>query len=1485
MALASSKLYILRDVDGVATKFPSETLPLILTTYTYSAQRMGSAPTLEATVYYDRCLDKEWTKEEYIEFNGERFYVDRIPSSTKDTSSHLYKHEITLTSRRQILDNTLFFDAVSDSDTDTSGGDAYRSNMTSFTFGGTIEEFVARINSSLIYCDLYDTATQNGYKVVLDDGYATDEVQEISFEDKYITEVLQEIYNTYGLNYYWVGKTCHIGDVEQEISNTIQYGASDALLSVDKENANNQLVDMATGYGSSDNIPYYYPNSDQYGSAIFETGNCEKSDVFSVELSTVMGWESALYNNALTLIKYANDGSYSKSLGIGGTDSAIPTSGKTMTADSDDWCYVESNLETYARSSSQYQYTGGAPDFLRKTVVSQNDAKGLKFNATIGMNPYWETSVPNNVYDSYQGIRFKNIEVHKFVKVRNAKRFTEKIDFSEWIKPAVTIKKVWTISGNDKNITEHDITKTVLAEKSLEAIAVLENIGVYTANNGVSDGSKYWTYFPSSSYNFRWHYYYRDGYKKQGDTGLRTQDGPWRVWTELSNTYYAFDESEDEVWLEFVVGIFTDNMLYDDDGNEDVSISNTRKFWFAEIDVEFTGDIKRVFEPGETGYNMLSDSGKSAAYAESGVTFIDVDKMPAAEYSYAFNDSTNTWDLTVSGADEAAKIRITGREWIYPTSKLMPSIYRTSAGKERFLYALDNTHLLPGSTSEYYTFENQYTKGNPHQGVETFDDIKPTIKDMKNAGGDLIGEVLDVAYDENDSDLTTTNGNSSEEYLHPYFYIKLHKFDGENGFDLFKHALESDTAKIEMTVSQGCPACAFEIQKGTLDADTNSFFNPVKTDSDGNIASGDYDNKIVSSYTDISENNQNSVTNEIWIAVKKDNSTLGVVMPNVAGNFKVKKGDKFVITGIKMPTAYVLAAEKRLDAAIVKWMSENNSEEFNYSIKFSRIFLAQHPDFAKKLNENVRLHISYNGVEHTLYVSDYTLKADSNILQEVSVELTKELGTNTSDAMSIANSITNIYNGEGGGLSLEAADQRYLSKRSSDIAAGRIQFKDGILLGEKYLLDKSGQAWLDKIQSLDYSAAAETGFSLNRMEGGKYRLALTALEVWGKATFNELEIRKISYTGGSMILSAAGSTLVLVRPYYEITEDGVTAITYTKPSDDAQIKAYRCWLLADDGTTATQNTWQVDDQAICKTFNTAQVGSNSNASNTYYWRLVTAISPGPEVVYGADGAELFGGQACHWVDLSPTDRDTLSDDAPSAGDVIAQLGNRTDTSRQNAVVEYTEGDDAPRRVAYKGVCGYTLEGHVVYDIGPEQVYIKSSSFSLIAEDGNYVKQVTYRGQYSSSTSYGYYDEVTYNGTRWLCIVPEGSTATEAPSASSSQWRATTTVLTPQLQIFHDLGAGIAIGESHTVVVKAYLGDEEITSKITKWSVSRNTGQAVEDAAWANKDKVKNFAGTLLIVWTDEEDDLGISETGYTTFTFEATTADGELLSTELTFQG
>ena len=93
------------------------------------------------------------------------------------------------------------------------------------------------------------------------------------------------------------------------------------------------------------------------------------------------------------------------------------------------------------------------------------------------------------------------------------------------------------------------------------------------------------------------------------------------------------------------------------------------------------------------------------------------------------------------------------------------------------------------------------------------------------------------------------------------------------------------------------------------------------------------------------------------------------------------------------------------------------------------------------------------------------------------------------------------------------------------------------------------------------------------------------------------------------------------------------------------------------------NTFREDDQAICETF-------NLKSGNHYYWRLVT-------------------GTGDDYIDLSKDDCASGSD-IPLVGDSIVQLGNRTDTGRQGAIVWDSVTAGGPYVRIYNGINSYTM---------------------------------------------------------------------------------------------------------------------------------------------------------------------------------------------------
>ena len=383
---------------------------------------------------------------------------------------------------------------------------------------------------------------------------------------------------------------------------------------------------------------------------------------------------------------------------------------------------------------------------------------------------------------------------------------------------------------------------------------------------------------------------------------------------------------------------------------------------------------------------------------------------------------------------------------------------------------------------------------------------------------------------------------------------------------------------------------------------------------------------------------------------------------------------------------------------------------------------------------------------------------------------------------------------------------KYLSKITDDEAKGLITFIKGLIASA--------------IKSLDYDNAAEQGFSIEKEKSGKYHAFITNLTIWGTARFHELEVRKLSYSGGNIYLSGAGSKLIKVVPVKKlVSADGVKTWVETT-EDDAECVGWKCYLLADNGTTATMNDWQEGDQVRCQTMGEIVAGGTyDDASNKSYWRTIpdNGVSTQNEKIYGTktetyldeDGneqtkevqVELYDGQAFAWIIIGKhsEDFDGYTEDGapaettgiPAEGDTIVLDGNRhrngsgvyDKTDRQNVIVLETTGDYAPRIACFANITEYkhafmkTVNGEKkevslsVFETSPKGgTKINSSRFEWISDDGSTINIINYRGDWSEDNTYHKNDQVNYNNAVWVCVANSGVDVSEEPSDGSSNWK-------------------------------------------------------------------------------------------------------------------
>lgn len=1051
--MAEKILKLYKYVDGVNdTPFPNAEQQVEICEFTYEAQRMGTSPSITATVMYPSCLDNLWSPKVYAEFNGEKYYVTNTPSSSKDNSDQRYKHEVVLLSERDKLNHIYFIDAVQDNP----DVDKYKSNSLNVIFYGGIEELASRLNDAMSYANL-------DYTVVIDEGITSEE-KLIEFENKRISEVLEEIYNTFEIPYYFVGKLIHIGYTDNAIPTVFKYGATDALLSANKNNANYEVINRITGIGSTDNLPYYYPNLSAKGEVLLKYGENN----------------TGLKEGDVTISNYKW---FSDKIG-----SMMPIS------------YREERCS--GGGNGKYQRGN------KSTLYSFDASK-----------PFYGSF--NNIDDSYKFYFHLSFQIQKGDKLVIRLR-TSYVPYAKETSPSNLLKGIYAGSMSSP------VAYTIVDDMDYESATITIN-------------GREGQYFPLIFY-----------------VELPVNDYKWQMYFSTS------------------------------------CVSNVG--WFY--------DNKQI---------NLDDYGLSIK---------DTAKPEAGDYIYQEQGS-----------------------YIPHTENLMPSIYRETLGAQRFYNAINDKYQ--DDEGNYYVFETPYSPTNIREGFTEFTDIKPTIKGMTNAAGERIDTILDVAFDANDDDSFVEENDN--EYSHPYFFVKLRKFDGEYGFNLFDHAIEQQAMQISLT-SGACGACTFEIgvgeetQKNTVQVDDNG---DLLRDEDGNVRCG---RKGLPEETPQDRQND-TMANEVWIALKKEDSTYGQLMPNATQKLRPKTGDSFVILGIDLPQAYIENAEKELEKALIRYMAANNMEKYNFSIKFSRIYFEEHPEVASVLNENSRIIVEYNGVQIPLYVNSFTYKIDSSSpLPEIDIELDEDIAVSKNSLQQTVENITsNALYGSGGADFLRQALPYFLRKDVPDSTVNLMRFLGGIIT--------------DNLQSSNFmSGLLGYGFSLKN-SNGLSQMEVDELLVRTKAIFNELSIMETELLGASFMFNPTGAWIKVSR-VENLTLDGVDV--------------YRCYFVQDDGERSVDNRFIIGNQARSQSFN-INSGTYENVSNHFYWRLVTSA--------GKD-----------FIDLSVDDCAEGSD-VPAAGDIIVQVGDRENVDYQSVIVISAFGDNAPYITFYNGVNSYTFEGKDIFSIG------------------------------------------------------------------------------------------------------------------------------------------------------------------------------------------
>lgn len=193
------------------------------------------------------------------------------------------------------------------------------------------------------------------------------------------------------------------------------------------------------------------------------------------------------------------------------------------------------------------------------------------------------------------------------------------------------------------------------------------------------------------------------------------------------------------------------------------------------------------------------------------------------------------------------------------------------------------------------------------------------------------------------------------------------------------------------------------------------------------------------------------------------------------------------------------------------------------------------------------------------------------------------------------------------------------------------------------------------------------------------------LTVTKLAHFFELVIDKIRASQGQIIITDANAKIDYVEKV-----DGVSRLYWRADSENQ--------------SNLSLNEFVEGDQIVCQTFNRGQMQKNDdgsyhgfNVSNKYYWVVCSGVGQGVEKTFPDQEKHVY-----NFVEISDSDTVSPKDGAflPEIGDEIVQLGNRTDTLRQAAIIisaynnaYLDKGIKAPAIVQYDGINDFKLDTH------------------------------------------------------------------------------------------------------------------------------------------------------------------------------------------------
>ncbi len=419
------------------------------------------------------------------------------------------------------------------------------------------------------------------------------------------------------------------------------------------------------------------------------------------------------------------------------------------------------------------------------------------------------------------------------------------------------------------------------------------------------------------------------------------------------------------------------------------------------------------------------------------------------------------------------------------------------------------------------------------------------------------------------------------------------------------------------------------------------------------------------------------------------------------GNLIPRPGDKYIPWNFRMPEEYEIQAEKDYEIAVNDFLAKYSEDISKYGGDTDYTYIDKH-SVPLLLGQNVRLlsdeyfsGIGYRDTRMTKVVR----KLDN--LSIATIECTNQVGKgwkkNVDDSLSGLQYVVGEKLNQALIEVLKSWDSREPSEYNVFSALRSIKEITNRAISKmkpdetEYLVKFLGGLYSNYMQSLNFaSGPLGEGFLIKADSTGRSYLEVDEAYIRLKAVFDNLEIHHVSHVGGQIVLSPASMECIKVETastdYEELVDSAGDVLTdsggdilHVPVISSVPDGVYRCYFKTTDGEKAIINEFAVDDLGQCREFNIKE-GVYEDVANQFYWRRVVNVSD-------------------EYIDLSIQDCAPGSM-APKAGDTIVAIGNKTDKSRQHAIVLSTMGDDAPSIKQYAGIDDYSMAGKEVTVLSP-----------------------------------------------------------------------------------------------------------------------------------------------------------------------------------------